>query len=145
MTEPQITSDALPGILAEIARITTVEVATILARTYGGRRLYVPARVPDQHPLTRLIGRPAALLIAAHLGGERHNVPAARTILRWVDAHRLRAEGKTHPQISAALGITQLHVSRLLAGAPIGAKPETGAKDPVPRRVRDTRQMTLFD
>lgn len=146
MTEALIQADMLPGILAEIARLTTPDIAIAVARKHGGRRLYIPARVPDQHPLSDLVGRSAAVLIAQHFGGERHDVPAARTILRWYDAHRLRADGKTHAQISELLSLTQMYVSRLLAGAPIGEREAISEarrheKAQIPR---DGRQMSLF-
>lgn len=147
MIEHTITPDMLPGILAEIAAITTSDVAIALARAYGGRRLYIPEQVPERHSLINLVGRPAALVIASSLGGERHDIPAARTILRWADAHRLRAAGNTHAEISAKLNITQAHVSKLLAGAPRGSLPAAGRDREIRRAQRstDARQMNLFE
>jgi L-alanine-DL-glutamate epimerase-like enolase superfamily enzyme len=145
MTDQIITADMLPGFLADLARITTPEIAITIARKHGGRRLYIPRQPPVDHPLCDLVGRAAALLIADHLGGDRHEVPAARTILRWDDAHRLRASGKTHAEISELLNLTQAYVSRLLAGAPIGTR-----EAPLqPRQTRKSqtdrqRQLVLF-
>jgi len=147
MAKPHaITADMLPGILAEIARITTPEIAITVARKHGGRRLYIPKLPPDQHPLCALVGRAAAMLIAERLGGDRCEIPAARTTLRWADAHSLRAEGMTHAQISERLGITQLHVAALLAGAPIGEAQAVKQAKAALRQARqnDGRQMTLF-
>jgi len=146
MADQIITADMLPGLLGDIARITTPEIAIAVARKHGGRRLYIPRQPPPDHPLCDLVGRTGALMIAEYLGGDRYEVPAARTILRWADAHRLRNEGLSHAQISEALDITRDHVAALLAGAPIGeaqtAKPAKAAPE---RRRGDVRQMTLFD
>lgn len=139
-----ITAEQLPGLLADIARITTPEIAIAVARQHGGRRLYIPRTPPIDHPLCDLVGRQAALLIAEHLGGDRYEVPAARTILRWADAHRFRAQGMSHAQISQALGITRDHVAQLLAGAPIGEIQAAKAMKAKVEKPRDGRQMTLF-
>jgi hypothetical protein len=51
---PTITRYALPPTLAEIARITSVEVAIAIARKWGGRRLYLPATLPHLYDRTYL-------------------------------------------------------------------------------------------
>jgi hypothetical protein len=114
--QPKVTAYALPGMLAEIARLTTVEIAIVIARVHGGRRLYLPREPKRDHPLSKLIGSKAARLICAHWGGERHDVPSARTFLHWYDARRLRSQNLSHTKISRELGIGINHVARLLQG-----------------------------
>jgi len=116
MPEPRITEFALPGILQEIARLSTPEIAIVVAREWGGRRLYVPRTLGTSHPLAQKVGRRAALLICAHLGGEQIEIPAARTYLRWYDARRLKAEGRSYAEISRAIGVSTRQVAILLRG-----------------------------
>jgi hypothetical protein len=111
-----VTEFALPGILQEIARFSTPEVAIAMAREWGGRRVYVPRTLSAGHRLARIIGRKAALLLCAHYGGEQIDIPGARTYLRWYDARRLKAAGKSHPEISKAIGIGLRQVQILLKG-----------------------------
>jgi len=113
---PRVTEHALPGILQEIARFSTPEVAIAMARECGGRRLYVPRTLSHNHPLAAIIGRKAALLLIAHYGGEQIVIPAARTYLRWFDARRLRIAGKSRAEISRAIGVTMRQVEILLEG-----------------------------
>jgi hypothetical protein len=118
----RISEFALPGILQEIARFSTPEVAIALARKWGGRRLYVPQSLGALHPLAKAVGRKAALLICAHFGGEQIAVPAARTYLRWHDARRLKALGHTTAEISRAIGVSERQTFKLLLGfEPCGA------------------------
>ena len=112
----RVTEFALPGILQEIARFSTPEVAIAMAREWGGRRLYVPRTLSAGHRLGSIIGRKAALLLCAHYGGEQIDIPGARTYLRWYDARRLKAAGKSQPEISKAIGIGIRQVQILLKG-----------------------------
>ena len=40
----------LPGVLAEVANALGVDKARVLAKAFGGRRLYVPHKVQAEHP-----------------------------------------------------------------------------------------------
>lgn len=156
--EPNITPYALPGILAEIAEATCVEIAVALARKHGGQRLYLPREPKRDHHLCRLLGVQAARIICARWGSERHEIPSAKPYLHWYDARRLRGSGLSHGQIARAIGIGHQRVRELLAGfeeTPADAEElmvETASECPVcghrhrargPHRP-DPRQMSLF-
>jgi hypothetical protein len=160
-TGDEITSYSLPGILGEIARVTTVEIAVAIIRVYGGTRLSIPteARMKRNHPLCRAVGVPAARIIAAHWGGNRYDVPSAKPFLNWHDARRLRSEGKSYTEIAQELGLGRRHVQKLLHGftAP-GAAGAHRDNDDAPKicpacghrhrgkasaRACDERQLTL--
>lgn len=131
----QITEYALPGVLAEIAALTTPDIAVAIARAHGGGRLYIPRDVKRGHPLARLIGVPAARLICRRMGNDRYDIPAARTYLRWYDARRLKAHGKTDKAIAKELGVGRSQVVRLLRGYVAPDPAETGDED-APRSER---------
>ncbi|HEV2675529.1 MAG TPA: hypothetical protein VGV37_13375 [Aliidongia sp.] len=117
MTDPiQIHAEALPEMLANIARWTSVEIAIAIAREFGGGRLYIPETIKREHPLARLVGLQAARVIGAQLGGERFKVPSARVYLNWLDAKRMFAEGKTRQQIAKTLHLNYDRVRQLTAG-----------------------------
>jgi hypothetical protein len=114
--ETRITEYSLPGVLGEIARATTIDVAVAIARQHGGRRLYVPREAKRDHPLCRLVGAKAAMVICHRWGGERYDIPSAKPFLHWYDARRLRAEGHTYAMISREIGVGMQHVRQLLDG-----------------------------
>lgn len=134
-TLPQITPYALPGVLAEIAHVAGVETAIAIAREFGGRRLYLPRTPASDHRLCKLIGEPPAKLICAHLtsgtAGDYFAVPSARAFLHWYDARRLRAQGKSHPEISRAIGVSTKQVALLLRGfdTPPSASAQSRSRD----------------
>jgi hypothetical protein len=116
--------DALPGILSDIARYTSMDIAIKVARKWGGHRLHVPRKdfknLPT-HPLTREVGIKAARIICHHFGGDRYKVPNARTILRWHDARALRLRGFSTREIADKLVIGEPRVRALLKGLPVPA------------------------
>jgi hypothetical protein len=152
MTQPH----PLPGILGEIARLTCYEAAIEIARHWGGVRLHIPRKVGREHRLAHLIGKkPADLLCASHLGGQRHDIPKATAVLNYNDALRLRLDGKGYTEIALKLGLSYVQVARLLDGieqhephrpgmpqAPVDRCPLCGRRRLVPRRP-DPRQMAL--
>ena len=155
--QPRITSYALPGLLAQVARLTNVEVAVAIARAHGGRRLYLPREPKRTHPLAKLVGLGAARIICAQWGGDRHDIPSAKPFLHWYDARRMRRQGMTYAAISKQLGIGVQHVAHLVAdledapGAPaevadapsicpVCLRPNRAAPSAKPA---DERQLTL--
>jgi hypothetical protein len=111
-----LTEFALPGVLAEIARLTSVEKAIAIARQVGGREIYVPHTLPRSHQLVSLLGRYCAEIMVKRHGGSHLNIPSARTSLRWADARELRRKGKSIAEISQALGIGRRRVEQLVEG-----------------------------
>jgi hypothetical protein len=124
-TPDRMSAYALPGILCQIAQATTVETAIVIARAVGGQRLYLPREdhLKPGHALVKLVGQDAARTICARWGGERRDIPSARAYLHWYDCRRLRREGKTHAEISRALGLAMNTVAALLKGLARGDRP----------------------
>ena len=128
---PAITRHSLPGILAEIADATSLEIAVAVARALGGIRLHLPKQPKPDHKLARVVGVKAAAIICQRLGAGEYRVPAARALLHWHDAHCLRARGWSQKRIARALALTQDHVQHILAGAPAGAAAADDPEAPV--------------
>lgn len=107
----------LPGVLAEIARLTSVEIAVALARSpLAGKRVRIPARPREGNPLVAVVGRQAAAVICHHLADWDGQIPTARAFLRWHDARSLKSAGMTTAQIAERLRLTERHVKQLLQG-----------------------------
>ncbi|HLJ64145.1 MAG TPA: hypothetical protein VKT70_08575 [Stellaceae bacterium] len=113
-----LTVAGLPRLLALWAEAVGIEPVLAIARTFGGRRLYLPEVPKPDHPLAELIGIEAMATLCARFGRRRYDIPSVRTYLRWADARRLKEEGLSHAEISAALGVNLRQVSTLLAGRP---------------------------
>ena len=67
--------DSLPGVLAEIARLTNIGVAVILAHEFGGTRIYIPKRPTPDSPITHALGLDAATVIGHQFGGDNVLIP----------------------------------------------------------------------
>ena len=74
-------ADRLPGILREIAELAGEPAAVLIAARVGGQRVYIPAKVSDDHWLVDCVGRAKADLICRHFTvdgrGQRIDVPIA--------------------------------------------------------------------
>ncbi|HUZ72473.1 MAG TPA: hypothetical protein VNE82_07760, partial [Candidatus Binataceae bacterium] len=112
----RVTPYALPGMLAEIARFTSVDAAIAIARAFGGSNISLPRAPKPGHRLALLVGPEAAVIICKRFGGERWDIPSARPFLHWHDAHRLRDEGLSVSAIARRLGIGERRVRKLLEG-----------------------------
>jgi hypothetical protein len=164
-SEPyRITAAALPGILAEIARLTTVEAAIAVARELGGKKFYTSTDPKRRHPLIRVLGWTAGRLVCNQLGGDMIEIPSAKAQLRKYDAVQLRLKGTSVRLIAAELGISISRAEQLVQGVPKGeagaevevedgrpgvappACPVCGHRHRQPRPANeDGRQMVLFD
>jgi hypothetical protein len=118
-------------LLSEIAQLVGVEAALVIARRFGGRRLYIPRRPGDGHKIVRCIGREGARRLGAALGGEGFIIPCARSYLRWLDARALRILGLSNAEIAERIGVNERHVRRLLHGF----RPERYAADETVRAI----------
>ena len=154
MARPRATPPALPGLLAEVAEVTSEATALALARQAGGQDLWMPAEPGPGHRLTRIVGSlREARLIAARLGPGSVMIPSAIRYLRWVEVQILRHQGLTLHEIARTVRLSESHVQRLAARAPKGdtAVPADGRcpwcrRPPArPRRARgpDPRQMEM--
>lgn len=106
----------LPGILSEIAAVTSIEVALKVACAFGGIELYIRRKPGDDHPLALAVGLEVATIIGGHFGGGARKIPSAKPYRRWREVHRLRDEGKSVAEIAAAVDLGKRYVYRLLEG-----------------------------
>ena len=114
----------MPGVLAEIAEVAGEAAAVAIAARVGGTRVYIPARVNDDHWLVECAGRRAADLICKHFAtegrlGQRIDVPLAgggaypqlrRALARRI--HQLDGENLSSREIAMRVGISQRGVHR---------------------------------
>jgi hypothetical protein len=109
----------LPGVLAEVARVTSIETAVKIARSpLAGTRHYLGRDPGPGHPLVAAVGALQARVIAAALGDGEVEWPSAKPLLHWYDARRLRAEGASHVVIARTLRLAERTVRRLVVGMP---------------------------
>ncbi len=122
MTRPADTPkpEALPEALREVAEVTSVDVAIVIARAWGGQRKWLPRCPKPDHPLSRLVGAAAARRIGEALGNDTIEWPSAKAYLNWHDARRLRREGLSHAQIARKLALSVDWVAKLTAGVDRG-------------------------
>lgn len=117
--------DQLPGVLWEIADVAGEAAAVAVSARVGGTRVYIPARISDDHWLVECVGRAAAAKICAHFAvdgrGQRIDVPLAtggayRQLRRAIAirVHQLDKARKSAREIATAVGITQraVHLHR---------------------------------
>jgi hypothetical protein len=103
------------SILARIADAAGETAATRIAAAFGGRRLYIPERLPADHPLCRLVGFDAARAIRRDLGCGHVDVPLARTPGEAETRRTIAAlddRGLNARAIAARLGCTMRTVYR---------------------------------
>jgi hypothetical protein len=133
----------LPAFLAEIAQLTSTEIAEIIARKYGGAMLYFPKKIGASDPLVEAVGMNAARILIKEFGGANHMIPSARAILRYLDARKLAAEGLGRNQIALRLGISARRVADLLKGFAVPPATEFAgpAKNP-PRAGNASAQLS---
>ena len=87
----------------------------MLAEARGGRRAYIPRRIPDGHWIERALGRERADLLAFRYGGCRIDVPRRPSPGgRDASIRNLRASGRSVSSIAAEAGISERHVRRIL-------------------------------
>jgi Mor family transcriptional regulator len=120
-----LTAAAFHGVLAQVAELTSAEVAVKMARHWGGQNLYIPraARLSRDHILVAVCGPGYARRICDALGGERYQVPAEIHLLRALDARALADAGTSYGEIARKIGVTRRHVGELLRGYERGSAP----------------------
>lgn len=108
--DPAVTWADWPELLQRVAETCGAGVALRLARTYGGREIYIPTpdAIDEGHHLAVSLGLASARQLAETLSHGKLIVPMGPTSSpqrRGAAIRRMKAEGKTNPQIAKALGI----------------------------------------
>jgi Mor family transcriptional regulator len=88
-----------------------------IVRRWGGRELYVHAKVESGDPLALTLGLESARRLVAHYGGQRLQLPAERNALLELRNASIIAEhkgGLSHENIGLRYGLTRQAVSHIL-------------------------------
>lgn len=99
-----------------------------LAENFGGRRLYVPGRLPADHEISRAIGADAALRLSERISPDVIKVPLARELR----ARQYRAYGLSHGEIATRLGITETAVEKIFRRMDKPPSKGCAIKPPIP-------------
>ncbi|WP_323041560.1 hypothetical protein [Gemmobacter sp.] len=93
---------------------TGQRIALKLMQNFGGRDVKLPKNPDETHPLVEALGMDDARILCQHLGGNQIYVPHGRPARSQRAAvQALEREGRSRPQIAAALGITERHARRV--------------------------------
>lgn len=119
MSQAELRSPRLPGILGEIADVAGEAAALAIAKARGGTEIYIPPVPAPDHWMSKLVGSTAARAIADHLtcgvGGLRVELPTgpaghAAQARAQVDA--MIREGRSERDIALTTGYTARTVRR---------------------------------
>lgn len=113
------TGDVSPT-LGSLTSLLGDEAVQKLSAAFGGRRIYVPLRLGESHPLAVAAGLEAAQQLAAHFAGSTLTLPI--TPARRQEVIDLDAAGWTKAAIAAKVRMTERRVYQILeeerAGGP---------------------------
>lgn len=105
------------SLISDITRVIGMRATSHLARDFGGRRVYIPAKVSSRDQITRSIGLGAAARLARSFGGDRVMIPAhPDRVLRRAQIVALRTAGVSVSRIARTLGCTERYVYKVLSG-----------------------------
>lgn len=111
----------LPQSLQAMADVIGLDGVLALVKAFGGVRLYVPTRLPDEHILVELLGRGAAERLAAEYGGQPHfDIPRAEGLVRALRNRRIladRAAGRSLRELALQYRLTERQVAKIVAPA----------------------------
>lgn len=109
-----------PGVLSVVADALGEDKARVLAKAFGGRRLYVPRKIQAAHPIALALGHPAAEDLLGLFAGKTIDVPlgpesaSARNAAAILD---MAARGARTHEIADALSICARTVQRVKSRA----------------------------
>lgn len=99
----------VPRIIAEITEVAGAAAAWELVQALGGRTVYIPAKVTDDHWLTQAVGREAAEKICAHYAannsGHRMLIPVGRQSAQRQRMVKALESGMTAGEAARASGM----------------------------------------
>jgi Mor family transcriptional regulator len=109
------------SLISDITRVIGIQATSHLARDFGGRRVYIPAKVSSRDQIARSIGMGAAARLARLYGGDRVMIPAhPDRALRRAEIIALRLSGLSVSRIARTLGCTERYVYKVLSGKKMG-------------------------
>jgi hypothetical protein len=108
----------LPRKLAELRPVLGPLATLRLARSFGGKLVYVPIVLRANHPLVRCLGREGAAALIARHGGESFVVPKYDCVLRQLRQRRLRRlreQGVSISALAQTFNLSRRRVHQILA------------------------------
>lgn len=108
----------LSRLLTELTERLGYGPAIELVRGWGGRRLTVPASMPETHPIALTIGLGPAERLAQWYGGSVLELPVERNALLDMRNARIRQEieaGEATRAVARRYGLTARHVRHIRA------------------------------
>jgi DNA-binding NarL/FixJ family response regulator len=113
MMDKEASTMELPGLLAEVEGIVGRDAAIKFAIACGGTRIYIPARLSDEHWLVESIGLDAARKLAKHFTFQRRGLRLDVPMMpRAIQTNELTTAGASSREIALQLGIHQRTVHR---------------------------------
>lgn len=105
------------SLIGDITRVIGIQATSHLARDFGGRRVYIPAKVSSRDQIARSIGVGAAARLSRLYGGDRVMIPAhPDRALRRAQIIALRKRRLSVSRIARTLGCTERYVYKVLSG-----------------------------
>lgn len=88
-----------------------------IAKTYGGRRLYIPRKARPHHQLAPLIGTEKLEVLCRHYDGERLNIPSCDKALKHLRNREIRAAygPVSLSKLAARYSLSESQVLRIVA------------------------------
>lgn len=94
------------------------DATALLMKHFGGTRRYVPATIPDDHPICLALGRHHADKLAKWIGGSSIDVPKVSKHALYDRVVQARRDGKlTTAQIAVLNNLSERQVYRILVRA----------------------------
>lgn len=107
----------LPPLLAEICELIGLPGTLALVKHYGGRHVDTPRHYIDDHPLTRAIGREAAVKFIERYKGDRVYIARmayALRVIRDCEIARKFEGGSRAWQLASEYGLTERAIWNIL-------------------------------
>lgn len=111
-------TDYLPPSLCELVDVIGLQATQSLVSEYGGVRLTVPTKMPEDHPLAQLLGVETARKLSHHYAQERLDVPNAKAAMLAVRNQNMRqehADGDSARVLARRYRLTERRVWEILA------------------------------
>lgn len=128
----------LPQLLTVAAKKGGIDAVKGLVKAFGGRRMSIPKKAGDNHPLVVAGGRPAADAIMRIWGGIQVEFPKGKRALTRLVVEEM--PGATSNEIAAALGVCYRQGQRVKTQGPRGP-----TKAQLRRAAADARQIDIED
>lgn len=109
--------EKLPGGLRCIKDIVGAAAALALSRRFGGKAVYIPHSMKDEHQVAKCIGSKAALALVRIYGGDKIEVPKIDSVQRQYRANKIKKEreqGASISELATRFSLSRRRIQQLL-------------------------------